>query len=90
MGRSVTCNYHCAVSIDSRREEISFGAMKLSKIHQQSLGIAEQFNSNLVKVVVMPQTKIGERVMQKDYLIIDCKGKIDHYLIGETVPMYCF
>lgn len=90
MGRTVTCNYKLQISLDNVKNPLLAGAMKLKEILNIGKSYASAYKCKLVKIIVMPQTRTGERVMEKDFLIIDYKGKIDHYFLTDKIPFYTF
>lgn len=90
MGRSQLCNYHINVYLSNQRGSLTAGAMSLKQAYGNGLSFAEAYKGQLVKVEVIPQTAAGRKVIQKDYGILDCNGKLDRYNIGEPVPYYAF
>jgi len=89
MGKSITCNYHCTAQLANGTNPI-FGAMSLKEAKAIAKSIATAYKTLLVRIDIYPQTKTGERVMKKDFLIIDAWGNIQHYEIGERIPFYTF
>lgn len=89
MGRSVTCNYHLEIDL-SKHSGLLTGAMSLKQAKQIGKSYAEAYGEQLVKITVFPQTKVGEKAMRKDFLIIDAWGNIDHYSVQDNVPFYSF
>jgi hypothetical protein len=89
MGHSITCTYHCEVSL-SDGKKLCYGAMSLREAYGTGKSHALAYGAQLVKINVFGQTVAGRAVMQKDYLIIDAWGNKDHYFIDQAVPFYTF
>ena len=89
MGRSVTCTYHCEATLANGQSPI-YGAMNLKDAYGTGKSHAEAYNTRLVKVIVFEQTGNGRKAMKKDYLIIDCWNKIEHYAMQDKIPFYTF
>ena len=89
MGKSITCNYHVTVNLANGKNPI-IGVMSLKEVKSATQNEAHHYGTQVVKIDVFAQTKAGERVMKKDFLIIDAWGKVNHYSMGDTIPAYSF
>jgi len=89
MGHSITCTYHCEVSL-ADRQKLCYGAMNLRDAYGTGKSHAIAYNTQLVKINVMAQTAAGRKIMHKDYLIIDAWGHRDHYFMEDKIPFDTF
>jgi hypothetical protein len=90
MGKSITCNFYCITHISTDLKDYITGAMSYKEAYKQGLSIAKQYNAHLVTISLQAQTKKAIKQLKKDYAIIDCKGKVDHYYLSDQIPFYCF
>jgi hypothetical protein len=84
-----TLNWKITVCLANGRSSET-GSNSFGEAMKNANSIAAHQGTHLVKAELFPQTARARKQCLKDFIILDCEGKADHYSIGQPIPLYCF